>query len=104
MNHPDLRGAPGPVDASLPAGRRATAPDELHLTNVGWTASCEIQQSGPGAYCARAELSFQGVLRARVLLAGSYASRESARQALALRVTEVLGDRERHAAGVPMGP
>ncbi|MDQ8033207.1 MAG: hypothetical protein REJ50_14435 [Bordetella sp.] len=102
MNHSDLRADHGSADASFAADRQPTTPDELPLTNAGWSASCDIQQSGPGAYCARAELSFQGVLRARVLLAGAYASRESARQALAVRVTEVLGDRERHAAGVPV--
>lgn len=103
MNHSDLSVGLVSADARLLAGRQVTAPDELRLPNAGWAASCEIQQLGPGAYCARAELSFQGVLRARVLLAGSYASRESARQALALRVTEVLSDRERHAADAPMG-
>ena len=104
MNPFDLRAADGAVDASLPAGRQAAPPDELHLTAAGWSARCEIQQSAPGAYCARAELSFQGVLRARVLLAGAYASRESARQALASRVTEVLGDHERHMAVEPLQP
>lgn len=104
MNHPDVRAAHGPDHPSLPAAPEATPPDELPLTNAGWSASCEIQQSGPGAYCARSALSFQGVLRARVLLAGSYASRESARHALVLRVTEVLTDRERHAARVAVRP